>query len=31
MRTFTKDTQDSLTPELALETPKEGNERFVTI
>jgi carbonic anhydrase len=29
MRTHTKDTQDSLTPELALEILKEGNERFV--
>lgn len=29
MRTHTKDTQDSLTPELAIEILKEGNERFV--
>jgi carbonic anhydrase len=29
MRTHTKDTQDRLTPELALEILKEGNERFV--
>jgi carbonic anhydrase len=29
MRTHTKDTQESLTPELALEILKEGNERFV--
>jgi carbonic anhydrase len=29
MRTHTKDTQDSLSPELALEILKEGNERFV--
>ncbi len=30
MRTHTKETQDRLTPELALEILKEGNERFVT-
>jgi carbonic anhydrase len=30
MRTHTKETQDKLTPELALEILKEGNERFVT-
>jgi len=29
MRTHTKDTQDGLTPEHALEILKEGNERFV--
>lgn len=29
MRTHTKETQDSLTPELALEILKEGNTRFV--
>src|SRR5277367_3325150 len=29
MRTHTKDTQESLTPEHALEILKEGNERFV--
>ncbi len=29
MRTFTKETQDELTPELALDILKEGNERFV--
>ncbi|MGP8214966.1 MAG: carbonic anhydrase family protein [Bacteroidia bacterium] len=29
MRTHTKDTQNKLTPELALEILKEGNERFV--
>jgi len=29
MRTHTKETQDSLTPDLALEILKEGNERFV--
>lgn len=29
MRTHTKETQDKLTPELALEILKEGNERFV--
>ncbi len=29
MRTHTKETQDTLTPALALETLKEGNERFV--
>ncbi len=29
MRTHTKQTQDSLTPELAIEILKEGNERFV--
>src|ERR1041384_4207081 len=29
MRSHTKETQDSLTPELALEILKEGNERFV--
>jgi carbonic anhydrase len=30
MRTHTKETQDSLTPELALVILKEGNERFVS-
>ena len=29
MRTYTKETQDLLSPELALEILKEGNERFV--
>ncbi|HEY8690180.1 MAG TPA: carbonic anhydrase family protein [Chitinophagaceae bacterium] len=29
MRTFTKETQDELTPELALDLLKDGNERFV--
>lgn len=29
MKTYTKETQDKLTPELALEILKEGNERFV--
>lgn len=29
MRTHTRETQESLTPELALEILKEGNERFV--
>ena len=29
MRTYTKETQDLLTPELALDILKEGNERFV--
>lgn len=29
METFTKETQDDLTPETALEKLKEGNERFV--
>ena len=29
MRTHTKETQDELTPELALDILKEGNERFV--
>ena len=29
MRTHTKETQDKLTPDLALEILKEGNERFV--
>src|SRR5436190_20372417 len=29
MRSHTKETQDRLTPELALEILKEGNERFV--
>src|ERR1017187_10048855 len=29
MRTHTKETQDKLTPELALDILKEGNERFV--
>src|ERR1022692_3846695 len=29
MRTHTKETQDGLTPELALDILKEGNERFV--
>jgi carbonic anhydrase len=29
MRTHTKETQNNLTPELALEILKEGNERFV--
>ena len=29
MRTHTKETQDSLTPELALEILKEGNNRFI--
>lgn len=29
MRTYTKQTQDELTPELALNLLKEGNERFV--
>lgn len=29
MRTHTKETQEKLTPELALEILKEGNERFV--
>src|SRR6185436_20764898 len=29
MRTHTKQTQDGLTPELALDILKEGNERFV--
>src|ERR1043166_5453066 len=29
MRTHTKETQDKLTPQLALEILKEGNERFV--
>src|ERR1700755_1529482 len=29
MRTHTKETQDELTPELALEILKEGNKRFV--
>jgi carbonic anhydrase len=29
MRTYTKEAQDGLTPELALEILKEGNERFV--
>ena len=29
MRTYTKETQDGLTPELALDILKEGNERFV--
>src|SRR4029078_9720417 len=30
MRTHTKDTQDSLTPEHALDMLKEGNARFVS-
>jgi carbonic anhydrase len=30
MRTHTKETQDKLTPGLALEILKEGNERFVS-
>src|ERR1039457_4155313 len=29
MRTHTKETQDKLTPDLALDILKEGNERFV--
>ena len=29
MRTFTKETQDELTPELAINLLKQGNERFV--
>jgi carbonic anhydrase len=29
MRTHTKETQDNLTPDLALEILKEGNERFI--
>src|SRR4029078_9003907 len=29
MRTYTKETQDGLTPELALDILKEGNKRFV--
>src|ERR1035437_6028030 len=29
MRTHTKETQDGLTPELALDILKEGNDRFV--
>ena len=29
MRTYTKETQDELTPELALNLLKQGNERFV--
>src|ERR1700704_3906335 len=29
MRTYTKETQDGLTPELALNILKDGNERFV--
>ena len=29
MKTHTKETQDSLTPDLALEILKEGNQRFV--
>ncbi|MEP6617241.1 MAG: carbonic anhydrase family protein [Ginsengibacter sp.] len=29
MRNYTKETQDRLTPELALDILKEGNERFV--
>lgn len=29
MRTHTKETQDSLTPQLAIQILKEGNERFV--
>src|SRR3984957_20200947 len=29
MRTHTKETRDKLTPDLALEVLKEGNERFV--
>src|SRR5450432_412687 len=29
MRTYTKETQDGLTPELALNILKEGNQRFV--
>lgn len=29
MRTFTKETRNDLTPQLALELLKEGNERFV--
>jgi len=29
MRTYTKETQDELTPELALNLLKDGNERFV--
>lgn len=29
MRTHTKETQDSLTPDIALEILKEGNQRFV--
>ncbi|MEI6816723.1 MAG: carbonic anhydrase family protein [Bacteroidota bacterium] len=29
MRTYTKETQDKLSPELALEILKEGNERFM--
>jgi carbonic anhydrase len=29
MRTYTKETQDKLTPGMALEKLKEGNERFV--
>ena len=29
MRTYTKETQDGLTPELAVDILKEGNERFV--
>lgn len=29
MRTHTKETQDGLTPELALEILREGNERFI--
>ena len=29
MRTYTKETQDELTPELAINILKQGNERFV--
>jgi carbonic anhydrase len=29
MRTFTKETQDELTPQLAMDLLKQGNERFV--
>src|ERR1700733_7310740 len=29
MRTYTKETQEGLTPELALDILKEGNQRFV--
>ena len=29
MRTFTKETQDELTPQLAIDLLKQGNERFV--
>lgn len=29
MRTYTKETQDELTPQLALDLLRDGNERFV--